>query len=110
MSQSTPERRRVRAARSTLARIEQQRATFAIAYGAAGSPQQRFNTVAASLRAAIAGRKQRHPVAVEDRLEAVTAQLTGLLEELHTAQQQAAEHTIHAEYRRQHRNERRAAA
>lgn len=104
------QRRRVRAANSALTRIETQRAEFATTYGAASSAQQRFNVAATALRSAIAGRKQSDPTEVEQRLDALTAQITGLLDELHATQQRTAEQTIRADQRRIARNERRAAA
>lgn len=102
-----PERRRVRAARSRLARVESQRERFATTYAIAQTPAERFNAVAAALRAAAAEKHQPDPTEANRRLDALTMQAKQLLDELHETQQQHATNTVRADERRIARNERR---
>lgn len=102
-----PERRRVRAARSRLARVESQRERFATTYAIAHTPAERFNAVAAALRAASAEKHQPDPTEANRRLDALTEQAKQLLDELHETQQQHATTTVRADERRIARNERR---
>lgn len=101
------ERRRVRAARARIARIETQRERFATSYAIARTPQERFNAVMFALRAAVADKHQADPIDVTRRLDMLTDQAKALLDELHTTQQHQANHTIRADARRTARNERR---
>jgi hypothetical protein len=102
------ERRRVRVAHATLARVEEQRERFASDYGGATTAQQRFNAVAFALRSAAAtGRHQPDPEQLAGRLDALTDQMKALLDELFEAQQATADKTIRTDQRRIARNERR---
>lgn len=106
-TQETRERRRVRAARARLSRIETQREQFATGYALARTSQERFNAVMFALRAAVADKHQVDPTEVARRLNVLTDQAKALLDELHTAQQHQANQTIRADARRIARNERR---
>lgn len=107
MADELTERRRVRTARSVLDRISSQREWFATAYAHAATPQQRFTAAATALRSAAASKKQRHPDDIERRLDVLTGQIVSLLNELHTAQQDAAEKTLRSDAARIARNDRR---
>lgn len=99
-------RRRVSVANATLRRIEHQRSRFATTYGAANSARARFTAASAALRAAAAKHHHRDRPEVAARLDALTAQVTALLDELHQQSERDATRALRTDARRLARTER----
>lgn len=98
---SAPIRRRARVATATLRRVQQQRGRFASDYAAADTASRRFAAATHAVRAAAADATG-HDTA--RRLDELTAQIAGLLHELHEQSERAATKTLRAEQRRTERN------
>ncbi len=106
---SGPERprRRVRRAHAALERVRTQQSAHATAYAAATSTQARFHATAFALRSATAEPLHRTDPVLLRRLEALTADMNQLLDELHQQQEDHANRVLTNDEQRQHRKERR---
>lgn len=101
-------RRRVRRAHAALQRVQTQQSAHATAYAAATTTQARFHATAFALRAVTAEPLHRHEPDVLRRLEAMTAEMNALLDELHQQQEDHANQVLANDEQRQHRSERRS--